>query len=136
MRLVGQMYDSGEGTAQSYEWAVYWYRQAVLRNDVQAMYLLASKYAQYQGVPKHEPYNAFSAYLLLQSTRVYQTPEDAKALAGMGIDEKIRAFERAMPADLRAKVAHVDVLIRREGTKSVLDSIDNLIPYQAPQTRP
>ena len=136
MRLVGQMYDSGEGTAQSYEWAVYWYRQAVLRNDAQAMYLLASKYAQYQGVPKHEPYNAFGAYLLLQSTRVYQTPEDAKALAGMGIDEKIRAFERAMPADLRAKVAHVDVLIRREGTKSVLDSIDNLIPYQAPQTRP
>ena len=41
-----------------------------------------------------------------------------------------------MPADLRAKVAHVDVLIRREGTKSVLDSIDNLIPYQAPQTQP
>ena len=64
MRLVGQMYDSGEGTAQSYEWAVYWYRQAVLRNDAQAMYLLASKYAQYQGVPKHEPYNAFGAYLL------------------------------------------------------------------------
>ena len=136
MRLVGQMYDSGEGTAQSYEWAVYWYRQAVLRNDAQAMYLLASKYAQYQGVPKHEPYNAFGAYLLLQSTRVYQTPEDAKALAGMGIDEKIHAFERAMPADLRAKVAHVDVLIRREGTKSVLDSIDNLIPYQAPQIQP
>ena len=136
MRLVGQMYDSGEGTAQSYEWAVYWYRQAVLKNDAQAMYLLASKYAQYQGVPKHELYNAFGAYLLLQSTRVYQTPEDAQALAGLGIDEKIRAFERAMPADLRAKVAHVDVLIRREGTKSVLDSIDNLIPYQAPQTRP
>ena len=61
MRLVGQMYDSGEGTAQSYEWAVYWYRQAVLKNDAQAMYLLASKYAQYQGVPKHEPYNAFVA---------------------------------------------------------------------------
>ena len=136
MRLVGQMYDSGEGTAQSYEWAVYWYRQAVLRNDAQAMYLLASKYAQYQGVPKHEPANAVSAYLLLKSIKMYQKPEDAQALAGLGIDERIRAFEQIMPPQMRAKLPGLEAAIRRDGTKGLLEGIDSAIPYQAPQTRP
>lgn len=136
MRLVGQMYDSGEGTAQSYEWAVYWYRQAVLRNDAQAMYLLASKYAQYQGVPKREPANAVSAYLLLKSIKMYQKPEDAQALAGLGIDERIRAFEQIMPPQMRAKLPGLEAAIRRDGTKGLLEGIDGAIPYQAPQTRP
>ena len=52
MISLGLCYDSGEGVAQDYAQAAYWYRKAAELGDATAMFNLAVCYADGEGVPQ------------------------------------------------------------------------------------
>ncbi|MGD8568568.1 MAG: tetratricopeptide repeat protein [Gammaproteobacteria bacterium] len=52
-RLLGRMFDKGQGVPQNYRKAVAWYRRAAERRDPAAQYYLGLKYANGHGVKKN-----------------------------------------------------------------------------------
>ena len=56
---LGVLYDKGQGIAQNYTQALYWYNKAAEQGDASAQYNLAQMYRMGQGVP---PNNAKTLY--------------------------------------------------------------------------
>lgn len=130
-RLLGQMYGSGEGTVQNQELAVYWYRQAILQNDAQALFLLATQYLYDQGVPPHAN-NRKIAYMLMKAAQAKRTADDKDWFDQLKFDERIKNLERTMNAKQQIGKWILEHNLRTESPKKILARIDEFAPYREP----
>ena len=132
MRIVAQMYQSGDGTEKNDERAVYWFRQAALKNDARAMYSLGLMYAKKEGVPDYGGRNSWAGYVLIKAAQAYQTEDDAKAFKEVGLAEKLAGLESKMPLEQKAGVFIFEQSLKKFGMQKLLQQIDEEIPYTPP----
>lgn len=137
MRTVGQMYQDGEGAAQNHPLAAYWLRQAVMHNDIQAMYALGLMYGRKQGLPDAGHHNLLAAYLLLKLAQQQpQSEEDRNKLAEVNFAKNLADTEARMPAYLTPLRLALEQKLAQSNGREILAEIDRLIPYQPPTKIP
>ena len=128
MRLLGQMYASGDGTPRDYHQAVYWLRQAALLEDAQAMYELGLRYGRAEGVPDYGRVNAIAAYIFMKSAQVKRVVTDEDAFRKVHFAENLAEWESKIPAESKAQFRQFDEEIQAQPMKNILEAIDRLVP--------
>lgn len=136
MRFVGQMYHSGEGVAQNDALAVYWLRQAALKNDARALYSLGLKYTRHEGIPNTGTDNHIAAYFLFKAAQAKRTADDNDVFKQVDFENNLRQLEAKMPPESLPLRKLLEQMLQANDVKRLIESIDKYIPYTPPADIP